>query len=200
MLQVGTTGINQTTTNQFHHNWLNESRPVKLIATSWVVISIWSVAKIVSSLLHRAHKHQRNCWRLKQQPRPETLITTQIWISKRGKDFVKCKGINLTISKELSPSWKAKRCSATQEFPVFYLIRKFFTAFIKGRHLFLYRTRWIQPTSNPIYLRIIVIVYLHIRLCLPSSLIRFSYQNPACTLLPCVLHGLSITPSLKWSI
>jgi len=75
---------------------------------------------------------------------------------------------------EQSFTLKVTSVSASQEFPTFYGTQKFITA----RHLFFSRAISIQSTlSHHIYLRSILVLSSHLRLCLSNG--HFSTAFPA---------------------
>jgi hypothetical protein len=72
---------------------------------------------------------------------------------------------------ELSPSWEAANCAATQELPNILWTRRFITAFTRALHWSLFWARSIQSLSSyPISLRSILILSAHLRLGIPSGL------------------------------
>jgi len=88
------------------------------------------------------------------------IVTTsciQIWKRMEIRNGVvqDGKGIyrRLTNYMEQCPSWEAKICSAMQEIPRAVWIRRFFTAFIRSRHLSLSCAKSIQsmPPSTQFY-------------------------------------------------
>jgi hypothetical protein len=104
---------------------------------------------------------------------------------------------------ELSPSWGAASCAATQEFhkilwnpKVYYRVHKSpppvpILSLISPAH------------TTPAYLRSILILTLHLRLGLPSGLIPSDFPTKILYAFPfssCVLHALSTSFSLTWSI
>jgi hypothetical protein len=73
---------------------------------------------------------------------------------------------------ELSPSWEAANCAATQELPEFYGTRRFIAVFTRAVHWSLFWARSNQSIpSHPISLRSILILSTHLRLGLPSCLL-----------------------------
>jgi hypothetical protein len=78
---------------------------------------------------------------------------------------------NTYLLTELSPSWEAANCAATQELPAFYGTRRFITMFTRAFHWSLSWARSTQLTpSHPISLRYILILFTHLHLGLPSGL------------------------------
>jgi len=95
---------------------------------------------------------------------------------------------------EQSPSWEANSRATSQEIPAFYGILRFITEFTPARHWSLSWSRCTHsPPFHPISLRSILILYSHLRLCLPSGLFPLGFPTKmlyAFTISPCVLHDL----------
>jgi hypothetical protein len=72
---------------------------------------------------------------------------------------------------ELSPSWEAANCTATQEIiPAFYGTRRFIAVLTRVFHWPLSSAREIQSIpSHPISLRSILILFTYLRLAVPSG-------------------------------
>jgi hypothetical protein len=71
---------------------------------------------------------------------------------------------------ELSPSWEAAHCTATQELPCILWTRRFIIVFTRALHWSLSWARSIQSiSSHPVSLRSILILSAHLRLGLPSD-------------------------------
>jgi hypothetical protein len=109
----------------------------------------------------------------------------------------------LTNSMEMSSSWEAASCEATQEIPKISWNLKVDYRVYKSPPLVPILIQ-INPlhTTILISLRSILIFSTRLRLGLPSGLLYFclSHQCPICIPLPpFVLHALSISSSLTWS-
>jgi hypothetical protein len=80
---------------------------------------------------------------------------------------------------ELSPSWEAANCAATQEInPAFYGTRWFITVFTRALHRSLFWARSIQSLpSDPISLRSILILSTHLLLGLPNIYIKLLHAS-----------------------
>jgi hypothetical protein len=80
---------------------------------------------------------------------------------------------------ELSPSWEAANCAATQEIiPAFYGTRRLITVFTRALHRSLSWARSIQSMPyNPISLRSILILSTHLRLGLRSDLLPSGFPT-----------------------
>jgi hypothetical protein len=134
-----------------------------------------------------------------------THMLTKILDYTNGSDRLDTRIERLTHSlMELSPSWEAANCAATQGIiPAFYGTRRFITVFTRAHHRSLSWPRSIQSIpSHPISLRSILILSTHLRLGLPSGLSSsasapISYMHSSSV--PFVLHALSISSSLTWS-
>jgi hypothetical protein len=96
---------------------------------------------------------------------------------------------------ELSPSWEAANCAATQEIiSAFYGTRRFITVFTRAIHPSLSWARSIKAIpSYPISLRFILILYTHLPLVLPSGLFPSGFPTnilPHSCYMPCPSHPL----------
>jgi hypothetical protein len=121
-----------------------------------------------------------------------------------GSTFLCNIGTCLTHSlTELSPSWKAANCEATQELPSVLWNPKVHYRVQKSPHWSLSCARWIQSIpTHPISLRSISILFTHLRLELPSGLSPSRFPTnilQAFLFSSFVLHALPNSSYLTWS-
>jgi hypothetical protein len=111
--------------------------------------------------------------------------------------------VSLANFMELSPSWEAASCSATQELRNILRNQGFIAVFTRAIHLFLTWARSIQSIQpHPISIRYILILSTHLRLGLRSGLFPPGFHTNilyAFNFSPFVLHALHISTSLTWS-
>jgi hypothetical protein len=89
---------------------------------------------------------------------------------------------------ELSPSWEAACCAATQEFRNIFGTRRFITVFTRALHWSLPWARSIQSMPpHPISLRSILILFSHLRLGIPSGLFPSDFPTK-------ILHAYLFSP------
>jgi hypothetical protein len=96
----------------------------------------------------------------------------------------------LSSSKVLSPSWEANSCSTIRKFPAFHGNRRTVAVFrIHERSLS--GTKLIQSTHfYPISSRCILILFPHLRLCIPNGLFSSDYTSrPFYAFLLCPFHA-----------
>jgi hypothetical protein len=94
---------------------------------------------------------------------------------------------------ELSPSWEAANCSATQEFKAFYGTRWFTAVSTRALHWFLSWAISIQTIPSPS-----ISLSTHLRFDLPSGLFLSGFPTDilyAFLFFPFVLHAL---PTIMW--
>jgi hypothetical protein len=79
---------------------------------------------------------------------------------------------------ELSPSWEASNCAATQDVPKIYVTRRFITVFTRALHWSISWARSIQSIpAHPISVRPILILSLQLPLGLPSDLVPSGFPT-----------------------